>query len=60
MLNDLNSSTLNVPDAIDTIRAANVRNGKPKPVFKDHVCKEWYSDSEEQCKTAVQTRASDI
>lgn len=43
MLNHLkpsNNSTLNVADAIDTVLSANVRNGKAKPVFMDHVCKE--------------------
>lgn len=43
-----------------TVISANVRNGKTKPVFRDPVCKEWYSESEKNCKVVVQARASDV
>ncbi|CAH3188967.1 unnamed protein product [Porites lobata] len=53
------STTLKVPDEVNTILPAHIREGTAEPQFKEDVKEEWFKQPIQNCPQAVQAEATD-
>ncbi|CAH3018507.1 unnamed protein product [Porites evermanni] len=53
------STTLKVPDEVNTILPAYIREGTAEPQFKEDVKEEWFKQPIQNCPQAVQAEATD-
>ena len=53
------STTLKVPDEVDTILPACIREGTAEPQFKEDVKEEWFKQPMQNCPQAIQAEATD-